>query len=81
MLTFHAEGNFDCVISWHVTTQKTEHLVRHPWGKVPVLERDGFSLFETVAPLRRQGLLRPVATATGARQRARMAQICAVLDN
>ena len=32
--------------------QKPEHLARHPWGKVPVLEHDGFSLFETVAVTR-----------------------------
>jgi glutathione S-transferase len=23
--------------------QRAEHLARHPWGKVPILEHDGFS--------------------------------------
>jgi glutathione S-transferase len=29
-----------------------EHLARHPFGRVPVLEHDGFSLYETQATLR-----------------------------
>jgi glutathione S-transferase len=63
--------------------QKPEHLLRHPWGKVPVLEHDGFSLFETVAVARYvdEGFSGPSLQPTDARQRARMAQICAVLDN
>jgi glutathione S-transferase len=63
--------------------QKPEHLARHPWGKVPVLEHDGFSLFETVAVARYvdEGFSGPSLQPTDARQRARMAQICAVLDN
>ena len=32
------------------TSQDQEHLLRHPWGKVPVLvARDGFTLFESRA--------------------------------
>jgi glutathione S-transferase len=63
--------------------QKPEHLARHPWGKVPVLEHDGFSLFETVAVARYvdEGFSGPSLQPADARQRARMAQICAVLDN
>ena len=29
-----------------------EHLARHPFGRVPVLEHDGFMLYETQAILR-----------------------------
>ncbi|HEX3883147.1 MAG TPA: glutathione S-transferase family protein [Stellaceae bacterium] len=29
-----------------------DHLVRHPWGKVPAFEHDGFSLYETQAIMR-----------------------------
>jgi len=29
-----------------------EHLARHPWGKVPAFEHDGFSLYETQAIMR-----------------------------
>jgi glutathione S-transferase len=63
--------------------QKPEHLARHPWGKVPVLEHDGFSLFETVAVARYVDERFPGRSLqpADARQRARMAQICAVLDN
>jgi glutathione S-transferase len=64
--------------------QKPEHLARHPWGKVPVLEHDGFSLFETVAITRYvdEAFPGPALLPPGdARRRARAAQICAVLDN
>jgi glutathione S-transferase len=63
--------------------QKPEHLARHPWGKVPVLEHDGFSLFETVAIARYvdEAFPGPALMPGDARRRARVAQICAVLDN
>ena len=63
--------------------QKPEHLARHPWGKVPVLEHDGFSLFETVAITRYvdEAFPGPALLPDDARRRARVAQICAVLDN
>ncbi len=32
--------------------QSAEHLARHPFGRVPVLEHDGFMLYETQAILR-----------------------------
>ena len=34
------------------TLQSAEHLARHPFGRVPVLEHDGFLLYETQAILR-----------------------------
>jgi len=34
------------------TMRSAEHLSRHPFGRVPVLEHDGFSLYETQAILR-----------------------------
>jgi glutathione S-transferase len=34
------------------TLQSPGHLARHPFGRVPVLEHDGFSLYETQAILR-----------------------------
>ncbi|WP_043363683.1 glutathione S-transferase family protein [Belnapia sp. F-4-1] len=63
--------------------QKAEHLARHPWGKVPVLEHDGFSLYETVAIARYvdEAFPGPALQPAGAKRRARMAQVCAVLDH
>ena len=63
--------------------QKPEHLARHPWGKVPVLDHDGFSVFETVAIARYvdEGFPGPALQPVDPRRRARMAQVCAVLDN
>ena len=34
------------------TLRSPEHLARHPFGRIPVLEHDGFSLYETQAILR-----------------------------
>jgi glutathione S-transferase len=63
--------------------QKAEHLARHPWGKVPVLDHDGFPLYETVAITRYidEAFPGPPLQPAEARQRARMVQVCAVLDN
>jgi glutathione S-transferase len=63
--------------------QKAEHLARHPWGKVPVLEHDGFFLYETVAITRYVDEVFPGSALqpTDVQRRARMAQACAVLDN
>jgi glutathione S-transferase len=63
--------------------QKAEHLARHPWGKVPVLEHDGFSLYETVAIARYvdEAFPGPALQPADAKGRARMAQVCAVLDH
>jgi glutathione S-transferase len=63
--------------------QKSEHLARHPRGKVPVLEQDGFSLYETVAITRYidEAFPGPQLQPSDARRRARVAQVCAVLDH
>lgn len=61
---------------------KPDHLARHPFGKVPVLEHDGFVVYETQAILRYvddafKGLsLQPAHM----RSRARMAQIMGIID-
>ena len=34
------------------TFRSSEHLARHPFGRVPVLEHDAFSLYESQAILR-----------------------------
>ena len=34
------------------TMRAPEHLARHPFGRVPVLEHNGFSLYESQAILR-----------------------------
>ncbi len=63
--------------------QTPAHLARHPWGKVPVLEHDGFSLFETVAIARYvdEGFRGPALQPADAPGRARVAQVCSVLDH
>jgi glutathione S-transferase len=63
--------------------QKAEHLARHPWGKVPVIDHDGFSLFETAAITRYVDDVFPGENLQPGdpEKRARMNQICAILDN
>jgi glutathione S-transferase len=58
------------------------HLSRHPFGRVPVLEHDGFSLYETQAILRYldRALPRPALTPAEIRAAARMDQVMNVCD-
>ena len=63
--------------------QQPAHLARQPWGKVPALEHDGFMLFETFAIARYldEALPGPKLQPEDAKRRARMTQICGVLDS
>ena len=59
-----------------------EHLARHPFGRVPVLEHDGFLLYETQAILRYLDRVLPNPTLTPAdpKRAARMDQVMNVND-
>jgi glutathione S-transferase len=59
-----------------------EHLLRNPFGKVPVLEHDGFEIFETQAILRYvdHAFPGPALQPTDAREAARMNQIIGIID-
>jgi glutathione S-transferase len=63
--------------------QAPEHLGRHPYGKVPVFEHDGFTVYETGAIERYIDDSLPGAKLQPAdpKQRARMNQIIAFVDN
>jgi glutathione S-transferase len=63
--------------------QGSEHTGRHPFGKVPAFEHDGFSLYETVAISRYIDRVFPGPSLqpSDARQAARMDQIIAVIDS
>src|ERR1700739_36533 len=64
------------------TLQSPEHLARHPFGRVPVLEHDGFSIYETQAILRYldRVLPTPGLTPDDPRRAARMDQAMNVND-
>jgi glutathione S-transferase len=64
------------------TLQSPEHLARHPFGRVPVLEHDGFMLYETQAILRYldRVLPQPRLTPDDPRRAARMDQAMNVND-
>ena len=63
--------------------QTPEHLARQPFGKVPALTHDGFALYETFAIIRYvdEAFPGPSLQPADPKARARMTQICAVLDS
>ena len=64
------------------TLRSPEHLARHPFGRVPVLEHNGFSLYETQAILRYLDRVLPTPALTPAdpKRTARMDQVMNVND-
>ncbi|TYC48562.1 glutathione S-transferase family protein [Rhodobacterales bacterium] len=60
-----------------------DHLARHPFGKIPALDHDGFQLYETAAILRYvdEVMDGPALQPDDPRHRARMDQILSILDN
>lgn len=64
------------------TFQSPEHLSRHPFGRVPVLEHNGFSLYETQAILRYLDRVLPTPPLTPAdpERAARMDQVMNIND-
>ena len=64
------------------TMRSAEHLSRHPFGRVPVLEHDGFTLYETQAILRYldRVLPKPALTPSDAKRQARMDQVMNIND-
>ncbi|WP_293384740.1 glutathione S-transferase family protein [Phenylobacterium sp.] len=59
-----------------------DHMARNPFGRVPVLEHDGFLLYETQAILRYvdQAFPGPALQPADAREAARMNQILGIVD-
>ena len=66
------------------TCRSPEHMARHPFGRVPVLEHNGFSLYETQAILRYLDRVlpapAPALTPADPRRVARMDQVMNVND-
>ena len=64
------------------TLRQSPHIERHPFGRVPVLEHDGFRLYETQAILRYldRVLPEPALTPADPRQAAQMDLVMAVND-
>lgn len=60
-----------------------EHLARQPFGRIPAFEHDGFALYETSAITRYvdEAFSGPPLQPRALRDRARMNQIVAMLDN
>ncbi len=63
-------------------SKSPEHLARHPFGRVPAFEHDGFSLYETQAILRYldRVLPQPALTPADPKRAARMDQVMNIND-
>ena len=64
------------------TLRTSDHLARHPFGRVPVIEHDGFVLYETQAILRYldRVLAKPALTPADPQAAARMDQAMGICD-
>lgn len=64
------------------STKTPEYLALHPFGRIPVLEHDGFKLYETQAILRYldRVLPEPLLTPTDVKRAARMDQVMNIND-
>jgi glutathione S-transferase len=63
-------------------TKQAEHLARHPFGRVPAFEHDGFALYETQAILRYvdAAFPGPSLQPRDPKERARMDQLIGICD-
>jgi glutathione S-transferase len=63
--------------------RQPEHLARHPFGKVPVLDHDGFRIIETgaIAPYLDEVLPGPSFTPESSKDRARMRMAMSIVDS
>ena len=61
----------------------SDHLARHPFGRIPAFEHDGLSLYETSAITRYidEAFEGPMLQPSGAMQRARCNQLISIADN
>jgi glutathione S-transferase len=62
--------------------KQPEHLARHPFGRIPAFEHDGFGIYETQAILRYLDDVfpNPPLTPGNAQQRARMNQVIGIIE-
>jgi glutathione S-transferase len=63
--------------------RQPEHMARHPFGKVPVLDHDGFRIIETgaIAPYLDEVLPGPSFTPDSSKDRARMRTAMSIVDS
>jgi glutathione S-transferase len=63
--------------------RQPEHMARHPFGKVPVLDHDGFRIIETgaIAPYLDEVLPGPSFTPDSSKDRARMRIAMSIVDS
>jgi glutathione S-transferase len=63
--------------------RQSEHMSRHPFGKVPVLDHDGFRIIETgaIAPYLDEVLPGPSLTPDTSKDRARMRMAMGIVDS
>jgi glutathione S-transferase len=62
--------------------KQPEHLARHPFGRIPAFEHDGFALYESQAIIRYldETFPNPPLTPGNPKQRARMNQVIGIIE-
>jgi glutathione S-transferase len=62
--------------------KRPEHLARHPFGRIPTFEHDGFQIYETQAIIRYldEVFSSPSLTPVGPHQRGRMNQVIGIIE-
>jgi glutathione S-transferase len=62
--------------------KQPEHLARHPFGRIPAFEHDGFAIYETQAIIRYldDAFPNPPLTPGNAKQRTRMNQVIGIIE-
>lgn len=85
-IVLHEKGVAYAIVPVDVFAEEglpADYLSRHPFGRIPALEHDGFGLYETAAITRYidESFTGPALQPHAPRERARMNQIIAMLDN
>jgi glutathione S-transferase len=62
--------------------KQPEHLARHPFGRIPAFDHDGFAIYETQAIIRYldETFPNPPLTPGNAKERARMNQVIGIIE-
>jgi glutathione S-transferase len=76
------DASYDLVALAPGEHKQADHLARHPFGRVPAFDHDGFALYETQAIIRYIDEIfpNPPLAAGDSKQRARMNQVIGIIE-
>jgi glutathione S-transferase len=82
-ITLHEKGlDYELIALTPGEHKQPDYLARHPFGRIPAFEHDGFAIYETQAILRYldQTFAEPPLTPADAQERARMNQTIGIIE-